>query len=75
MRFTGLYFSAHWCPPCRGFTPKLEEFYRLMKDRMEIIFVSADNDERQWAEYAASMPWLSLPYEERQIEVMHINKK
>jgi len=18
-----LYFSGHWCPPCRGFTPKL----------------------------------------------------
>jgi len=22
-RTLGLYFSAHWCPPCRGFTPKL----------------------------------------------------
>ena len=23
-----LYFSAHWCPPCRGFTPQLVETYK-----------------------------------------------
>ena len=23
----GLYFSAHWCPPCRKFTPQLVTYY------------------------------------------------
>jgi nucleoredoxin len=62
----GLYFSAHWCPPCRGFTPKLSEFYKDgLKDKMEIIFVSSDRDEKSFNEYSAEMPWLSLPFAKR----------
>jgi nucleoredoxin len=62
----GLYFSAHWCPPCRGFTPKLSEFYKNgLKDKMEIIFVSSDRDEDGFNEYAAEMPWLALPFAKR----------
>merc|ERR1719495_1556006 len=40
----GLYFSAHWCPPCRGFTPKLAETYKKLKEQgqnFEIVFVSS----------------------------------
>eukprot|EP00747_Dinoflagellata_sp_TGD_P152731 gnl/TRDRNA2_/TRDRNA2_177334_c1_seq1.p1 gnl/TRDRNA2_/TRDRNA2_177334_c1~~gnl/TRDRNA2_/TRDRNA2_177334_c1_seq1.p1 ORF type:complete len:403 (+),score=120.66 gnl/TRDRNA2_/TRDRNA2_177334_c1_seq1:84-1292(+) len=62
----GLYFSAHWCPPCRGFTPKLAEYYKAgLKDVMEIIFVSSDRDEKSFNEYFSEMPWLCLPYEKR----------
>ena len=34
----GLYFSAHWCGPCRGFTPVFAEVYTLLYDiRMHSI--------------------------------------
>lgn len=68
-KVVGLYFSAHWCPPCRGFTPTLGEFYVKMKvshpDIFEVVFVSSDRDEGQWASYFAEMPWLALPFNDR----------
>lgn len=63
----GIYFSAHWCPPCRGFTPKLAEFYKDgLKDKMEIFFVSSDRDQKAFDEYFAEMPWQALPFEKRE---------
>jgi len=67
----GLYFSAHWCGPCRGFTPKLAETYRKLKAEgtdMEIIFVSADREKQQFDEYLSEMPWKAIPYENREAE-------
>jgi len=62
-----LYFSAHWCPPCRGFTPKLSEWYSkdLKAKDVEIVFISSDRDESQFNEYFGEMPWLALPYADR----------
>jgi len=63
-----LYFSAHWCPPCRGFTPKLVEQYKKMKDAglpIEIIFASSDRDESSFDDYFKEMPWLALPFADR----------
>jgi len=61
--YFGLYFSAHWCPPCRAFTPKLSAWYeKFTKDRddFELIFISADRDEASWKEYFETMSFKSL---------------
>ena len=70
-----LYFSAHWCGPCRAFTPKLAALYNRMKklaaegkrkDDFEFVFISSDKDEAAFKEYFGNMPWLALPYANRE---------
>ncbi|KAK1376562.1 putative nucleoredoxin 1 [Heracleum sosnowskyi] len=59
------YFSAHWCPPCRVFTPKLIEIYHNIKskyDGFELIFISFDQDQTSFDEYFNEMPWLAVPF-------------
>ena len=64
-----LYFSAHWCPPCRAFTPVLSEAYTQLKaerpDDFELIFVSSDRDQAGFDEYWGEMTFCALPFEER----------
>jgi nucleoredoxin len=62
-----LYFSAHWCPPCRGFTPQFAEWYtdNLKAKGLEVIFVSSDRDEDSFKEYFKEMPWLALNYSDQ----------
>merc|ERR1712070_1179707 len=64
------YFSAHWCPPCRGFTPQLAEWYKNgLKDKgLEIVFVSSDKKEDAFEEYFSEMPWLALDYSDRKLK-------
>ena len=33
-KIIAFYFSAHWCPPCRLFTPVLAEFYSVSGKRI-----------------------------------------
>ncbi len=62
----GVYFSAHWCGPCRAFTPKLAQFYNNVnseKKQMEIVFNSCDGDLNGINEYFGTMPWIATPFE------------
>ena len=65
IKFYAVYFSAQWGPPCRAFTPELVAFYKKIKashPEFELIFVSADRDEKAMTNYMieTGMPWLAL---------------
>lgn len=77
-KVVGIYFSAHWCPPCRGFTPVLAEFYNTHHEakNFEIVFVSSDRDTESFNGYFGEMPWLALSFDDRTKKViMIIHKK
>ena len=68
----GIYFSAHWCPPCRQFTPSFARAYEQLTGEMgkdfEVVFVSSDRDEAAFDEYRGEMPWLALPFSARDLK-------
>ena len=71
----GLYFSGHWCGPCRAFTTKLINFYHSKDNKnapvpMEVVFVSCDHSEEEFNKYYQMMPWTAVPYDAPQREHM-----
>ena len=62
------YFSAHWCPPCRKFTPQLVEYYNRVAPQhpeFEIIFYSFDKSATAMEAYMreTNMPWPAIDYQ------------
>merc|ERR1712199_117185 len=62
-----VYFSAHWCPPCRGYTPQLSEAYKnsIKTDKVAVVFVSSDRDEGEFDSYYSEMSFFAMPYSNR----------
>ena len=69
-KFVAFYFSASWCGPCRAFTPALSSAYLAQVPdpttgvrEVEVVFVSADNDEKSFNSYFSHQPWIALPFD------------
>ena len=66
-KVVAFYFSAHWCPPCRAFTPMLKDAYEEYLEEscdIEIVFVSSDRSIEDMKDYMKSShgKWLAIPH-------------
>ena len=69
-KFVGIYFGAHWAPPCRLFTTNLKETYEVMNQnekQFEVIFVSGDGNEQAFENNFKEMPWLAVNFKEEDL--------
>lgn len=68
-KFVALYYSAHWCAPCRKYTPELVQYYNRViaaHPEFELVFVSSDRSRFGWETYIreSKMPWLAVDYDQ-----------
>lgn len=63
-KVVAVYHSAHWCPPCRAFTPRLVAFANAHKDKLAVVFVSYDQSPADMTAYMkdTKMPWAAVPF-------------
>ena len=59
-----VYCSAHWCPPCRVFTPQLVKFANANKAKLAVVFISSDKGADEMFAYMkeTKMPWPAVPF-------------
>jgi nucleoredoxin len=67
-KLIAIYFSAHWCPPCRKFTPELVEYYNRVAPQhpeFEVLLFSMDRSAYAMQTYMreTNMPWPAIDYQ------------
>ncbi|KAG5269358.1 hypothetical protein AALO_G00201110 [Alosa alosa] len=80
LSLVGLYFGCSLNGPCKQFNASLCEFYSKFKktsehkDKLEIVFISSDQDQKHWQDFLQEMQWLALPFKDRHKKMKLWNK-
>ena len=66
--FVGVYFGAHWAPPCRKFTTSLKKNYQEANEKgkqLEVIFCSSDGNEDAFVRNYNDMEWFAIDFNDQ----------
>ncbi|KAF4085895.1 hypothetical protein AMELA_G00100170 [Ameiurus melas] len=75
LALVGLYFGCSVNAPCRQFNSSLADFYCHFKtssehkDKLEMVFISSDQDQKHWQDFLQEMQWPALPFKDRHKKV------
>ena len=61
--YVGLFFGAAWSPPCRSFLPHLLKVYEELnqrRKRLQIIYVTCEQDEKAFRANFVQHPWMAM---------------
>ncbi|XP_026191321.1 uncharacterized protein LOC113146880 [Cyclospora cayetanensis] len=70
-KYIALFFGASWCPHCLTFAAQMRRVYTQLRQQQqnegqphlfEAVYVPCDRSPADFAAFACTMPWLSLPY-------------
>ena len=67
-QFVGVYFGAHWAPPCRKFTVSLKKNYEeANKDaqKLQIVFCSQDGNLAAFKRNFNQMGWYAIDFDDK----------
>jgi thiol-disulfide isomerase/thioredoxin len=60
-KYTLVVFGASWCPKCTNEIPEVAKNYtNWKKNGLEVVFVSLDEKEKDFINFASSFPFISL---------------
>uniref|UniRef100_A0ACB8ECN6 Uncharacterized protein n=1 Tax=Sphaerodactylus townsendi TaxID=933632 RepID=A0ACB8ECN6_9SAUR len=60
-------FYARFQPPPQAAPP-----HQKQQQRLELVFVSAEQDQPRWQEATRAMPWLALPFADKRRKILVI---
>lgn len=70
VKLVGLLFGQQWNPAYRKVEDKITLFYDNLRkcgeERFEIVYVSLDQDQRRFTDNYRHMPWLAIPFHQRE---------